>query len=380
MLVGSRAGNDPDVETTHGGGVRRIADRVTEETTRRLGLQYLWYPSSRHVLEHRWITGADAIQIYNTHGGYFSHRLLPALSRKAPIVWRLSDMWAVTGHCAYAGPCEGWRTECGACPDLATYPPLPIDSTHLLWRLKKRAYGEALPTIVAPSRWLENIARESPLFAGCTIHRSPNGVERNKFHQIPQSDARQKLRLSPDRPMVLFCAHGLDDNQRKGTGDAIAACNRLDGRADFDLVLVGAGGESWNDHVPQRVHTLGFLTDDALIAAAYASADITLAPSTVENLPNSILESMACGTPVVAYDSGGIADAVRHRDTGWLAQTGEPEGLAEGMAWLLADEAERRRLADNGLRLIAESFDAALEARAFADLYASLSAQNKAAS
>ena len=380
MLVGSRAGDDPDVETVHGGGVLRIADRVTEETTRRLGLQYLWYPSSRRVLGHRWVGGADAIQIYNTHGGYFSHRLLPALSRKAAIVWRLSDMWAVTGHCAYAGRCEGWRTGCGACPDLATYPPLAIDTTRLLWRLKKRVYGEARPTIVAPSRWLENIAKESPLFAGCTIHHIPNGVERTKFHQTPRSDARKKLRLPSNRPLVLFCAHGLDNNQRKGSGDAIAACNRLDGRADFDLVLAGDGGESWRDRVPQKIHTLGYLSDDALIAAAYAAADITLAPSTVENLPNSILESMACGTPVVAYDSGGIADAVHHRETGWLARTGDQEGLADGMAWLLPDEAERRRLSDNGLRLIAETFDAEREARAFADLYASLTAQKGAAS
>lgn len=380
MLVGFRSSNDPDVETVHGGGALRIADRVVEEATKRLGLQYLRYPSASRVVEHPWVTSADAIQVYNTHGGYFSHRLLPALSRKAAIVWRLSDMWAMTGHCAYAGSCEKWRTGCGHCPDLAAYPPLPIDTTRMLWRLKKQAYGLAQPTIVAPSGWIENIAKESPLFSGCAIHRIPNGIEGKKFHKMPQLKARKELGLPLERPIVLFCAHGLDDNPRKGTSDAIAACNRLHSRTDFDLVLLGAGGESWSDHVPQRIHTLGYLSDDTLIAAAYAAADMTLAPSTVENLPNVVLESMACGTPVVAYDAGGMSDAVQHRVTGWLAKTGELEELAEGIAWLLTNHSERQILSENGLRLIAEKFDADIEAQSFADLYASLAEKNVRAS
>ena len=84
---------------------------------------------------------------------------------------------------------------------------------------------------------------------------------------------------------------------------------------------------------------------------------------------------MACGTPVVAYDAGGMSDAIQHRETGWLARTGGTEALADGIAWILANEPERRRLSENGLRLIAERFDAAAEARAFADLYASLAEQ-----
>src|SRR4051794_6328025 len=135
MLVGTKASDDPDVDTVHGGGARRLADRVADEAGARLGLQYLWYPSMARVLRHPWLRDADVVQLYNTHGGYFSHRLLPTLAARAPVVWRLSDMWALTGHCAYAGPCERWREGCGACPDLAAYPPLPRDTTALLWRI-----------------------------------------------------------------------------------------------------------------------------------------------------------------------------------------------------------------------------------------------------
>ena len=379
MLVGTRATTDAEVDTVHGGGLGRIADRVAEETTRRMGLQYLWYPSGRRVLDHPWVRGAEAIQVYNTHGGYLSHRILPALARRAPLVWRLSDMWAVTGHCAYAGPCERWRTGCGACPDLATHPSLPLDTTRFLWRMKQRIYARARPTIVAPSRWLEGIARASPLFAGLSIRRIPNGVDRTVFRAVPSAAAREVLGLPPDRPIVLFSAQVLDDNTRKGSADAIAACRALAGRAEFDLALVGIGGESWRSRVPQRVHTLGYIREDRLLAAAYAAADVTVAPSTVENLSNSILESLACGTPVVATDSGGIREAVRHGETGWVVAAHRPEALAEGIAALLGDDALRRRLGEAGMALIDAEFSAAREVSEFAALYAALAAARRTA-
>lgn len=379
MLVGTRSGHDADVETVHGGGLGRIADRVAEEATRHAGLQYLWYPSGRRVLAHPWVRGAQVIQVYNTHGGYLSHLLLPALARHAPVVWRLSDMWAVTGHCAYAGACERWRTGCGACPDLATHPALPFDTTRLLWRIKKRVYAQARPAIVVPSRWLEAIARDSALFNGFSIQRIPNGVDRSVFRPVPRGAARGILGLPPDRRIVLFCAQVLDDNARKGSADAIAACQSLAGRAEFDLALVGIGGATWQGRVPQRVHRLGYLSDERLLAAAYAAADVTLVPSTVENLSNSILESMACGAPVVAYDSGGISDAVRHGETGWLTPARNPTALAEGITRLLGDESLRRRCVEAALALIDSTFTAEREVRAFTALYSALVDERRAA-
>ncbi len=379
MLVGYRSGVDPDTDTVHGGGVRRLADRLAEEATRRVGLQYFWYPSGRRVLRHPWVTSADVIQLYNTHGGYFSHRLLPALAAHAPLVWRLSDMWALTGHCAYSGRCDRWRTGCGACPDLATYPGLPRDTTRLLWRAKKSIYARARPVIVAPSRWLEEIARESPLFAGLPVHRIPSGIDRSVFRPIPKPAARELLGLPPDARIVLYVAQVLDDNARKGSADAIAACHALKGRAAFDLAVLGSGGASWREKLPQTIHALGYVHDERLLAASYAAADLTIVPSRVENLPNSILESLACGTPVVAYDSGGIGDVVRHEETGLLARTGAREALADAMARLLADAALRERLSRNAVALIAKEFDAAREARAFADLFASLTSRPREA-
>ncbi|MQA67427.1 MAG: glycosyltransferase, partial [Alphaproteobacteria bacterium] len=374
MLVGFKSGHDDDTDTVHGGGARRIADRLAEEATRRAGMQYLWYPSGRHLIRHPWVTGASTIQVYNTHGGYISHRLLPALARIAPVVWRLSDMWAVTGHCAYSGPCERWREGCGACPDLVAYPPVPVDTTAWLWRIKRRIYARARPVIVAPSSWLERIAKESPLFAGLKVHCIPNGVDRSIFRAIPKAAAREVLGLPRDRKLLLYSAHVLTGNPRKGSADAEEACRHLAERTECDVVLLGFGGEGWRGRIPQRVHPLGFISDERLLAAAYAAADVAIAPSTVENLPNSILESMACGTPVVAYDTGGISDAVTDGKTGVLVTPGDAAALGDAAARLLADDDARDRIAQAGVDRIATRFDAAREARAFLDLHTSLAA------
>jgi glycosyltransferase involved in cell wall biosynthesis len=378
MLVGTKSGTDDDVDTVHGGGAKRIADRLAEETTRHLGLQYYWYPSGRRVRRHAWVQGVDIIQLYNTHGGYLSHRLLPALAARAPIVWRLSDMWSFTGHCAYAGSCERWRTGCGHCPDLQTHPALPFDTTARLWRTKQEVVARAHPTIVVPSRWLEAFAHASPIFRGLAVHRIANGIDRAVFRPIPQATARTILGLPLERKIVLYCAQVAKDNPRKGSADAIEAYHRLVGRADIDVAVVGQGGESLQALVPQRVHALGYIHDDRLLAAAYSAADVMIAPSTVENLPNTILEAMACGTPVVAYAAGGIGDAIRHRDTGWLVPAGDRAALSEGIADLLADTDMMRHLSDAGARLIEQEFDAVREAQAFADLYAHIRGERSA--
>ncbi|HZS83301.1 MAG TPA: glycosyltransferase family 4 protein [Stellaceae bacterium] len=379
MLVGTRASEDADAATVHGGGMRRILDRLAEEATRRVGLQYVWYPSGRRVRRHPWVAEADIVQLYNLHGGYLSLGLLPALARRAAIVWRLSDMWAMTGHCAYAGPCERWQAGCGRCPDLASYPPLAFDTSALLWRRKRRLYAMARPTIVAPSRWIEDLARQSPLFAGCAVHHIATAVDTAVYRPIPRLAAREILDLPKEQQLILFAAHSVDDDARKGSGAAVAALQRIPPRQDLAVLLLGGGGERWQGRIPHPVFRLGFIRDERLLAAAYTAADLALAPASVENLPNAILEAMACGTPVVAFATGGIGEAVRHRETGWLAPPGDDAALADGIRHLLADTEERARLSAAGIALTRTTFSADREASEFLALYERLRAARAAA-
>jgi len=369
MLVGTKASHDPDTATVHGGGVGRILDRLADEASDRLGLQYLWYPSKRRLAAHPWVRDAAIVQLYNTHGGYLSHRLIPALARRAPVVWRLSDMWAMTGHCAYAGACGRWSTGCGHCPDLARYPAISIDTTALLWRIKRRIYAVARPTIVAPSRWLEGLARQSPIFEGCMIERIATGVDTSLYCPIDKAAARSVLGMPRNGKLLLFSAHNVDDDERKGRAAAVAALNQVAPREGLAIVLLGAGGTSWEGKLTHPIIRLGFLRDERLIAAAYAATDLAIVPSSVENLPNVILEAMACGTPTAAFDTGGVGDVVRHRETGWLAPQGDATRLALGIEHLLNDDAERGRLSRAGVALIRSDFTAEREAAAFLALY-----------
>ena len=147
------------------------------------------------------------MQLYNTHGSYFSHTALPLLSRLRPVVWRLSDMWAFTGHVAYSYDCERWRHGCGSCPYLGEYPALSRDTTAALWRWKNAVYKRSKLTIVAPSRWIERLASESPLLSRFPIVRIPNGIDLERFRRVPARGGARAARVAAGRPGRACSAH-----------------------------------------------------------------------------------------------------------------------------------------------------------------------------
>jgi glycosyltransferase involved in cell wall biosynthesis len=353
MLVGERHGEDPDVRLLKRNAAWRAADRACSVVLDRLDLQYVLYPSSFGVVRDPWFRGADVVQLFNTHGSYFSHTALPLLSRRRPVVWRLSDQWALTGHVAYSYECDRWRHGCGSCPHLAEYPRLRRDRSAALWRWKQRVYAHSRITIVAPSTWLERMARESPLLSRFPVRRIPNGVDLELF--------RPRERPPRERPVVLFASAWLDD-RRKG-GDLLRAA--VEQLSDLDLDLVSAGER------PVVGRALGRL-DSAGMARAYAEADLFVLPTRADNLPNTLLESLACGTPVVSFDVGGVGDAVRHLETGWLAPPEDVASLATGIRTLLADDELRARLGRNGRALAEQEWDSRVEAERFAALYEEL--------
>lgn len=353
MFVRYRTSSDPDIETV-AHGLWAKADRYVDALTRRLALQYLYFPSGHRLKRHPWTQQADILQLYNTHGSYLSHRILPILAAGRPVVWRLSDLWPLTGHCAYPGDCQRWQTGCGSCPDLGTYPPLPFDTTALLWRIKQATYQQfASLTIVAPSSWSEQAARRSPLFAGVEIVRIPNGLDLAGFRPGNTAAARARLGIPDGAICLLFSAHVAIDNPRKGTQLLEQALRMLPSSLDIRLLVAGHGSETWRDRIPQPVIPLGFVTDDTILHAANLAADITVVPSTVENLPNTLLEALASGLPVIAFNAGGIRDAVVDGVTGLLVEPNNPAALAAAIGRLADDPSMRQAMARES-RLLAE--------------------------
>ena len=373
MLVSGPVQGVPDAGPIWGTLPWRAADWVARRTTEALSLQYLFLPSSWKLLGHPWFLTADVVQLYNTHGGYFSHSVLGVASRRKPFVWRLSDMWPLTGHCCYSYECDRWMTGCGSCPLLTDDPALRTDRTALLWRMKRRIYARANVTLVAPSRWIADLASKSPLVRHWPVKVIPNGLNLEVFRPISRSAAREVMGLPQDEDLVLFSSVETQAHRKGGTF-VTEAVNRLKGktRKPFRLLVVGNRAREWERIVSVPVTAIDTVKDDHLLAALYSAADLFVHPALADNLPNGVLESLACGTPVVAFDVGGVGEAVRLLETGYLARCRDTSDLAQGIARLLDDPDLRRRLGVRCREIAEAEYGIALQAKRFEGLYQSL--------
>lgn len=373
MLVRYKESNDLNIETIWPTAPYSFLDRISEIACKRSGFQYLYVPSSKRALRHRWFREANIIQLYNLHGAYLSPLVLPKLSQQAPIIWRLSDIWPATGHCAYSGSCERWKVGCGKCPDLNAYPPVSLDFTAFLWRLKNASYKKSDITLVAPSSWAENIARLSPLLRDFPLIRIPTGVDlfeyNLKVRERFKNCSREKMNIKKDAVVILFAAHVLDDHSRKGGQHLIEALQIIGNIPNCVVVLAGMGGEKLAEKLPVQCRLAGYIKDPKEMAKVYAVADISVVPSTDENLANTALEAMACGLPVVAFDSGGMKDAIKHLETGYLAVPGNSDDLAKGIKLFLDDDEKRINVGQAANELIHREFGINLQAERFSDLY-----------
>ena len=361
MLVGRKITTDEGIRSIKRSDAWRAADRAAGSATNALGLQYAYLPSSFAVVRDPWFRAADLVQLHNLHGSYFGFTALPRLTRQRPTVWLLQDQWAMTGHVAYSLDCERWKHGCGSCPYLDEYPRLQHDTTALLWRLKNRVYERSTLTLIVPSRWMLELVEASPLLSRFPVRRIPHGVDTTVFRPLPKEEARTRLGLPPDRKIVLFAASHLNE-RRKGL-DLLERALALMETPPL-LALAGEG------EAPRSVesHALGPIADDELLAAAYAAADAVAVPTIADALTQTAIESIACGTPCVTFDRGGVTDVVTHMETGYQARFGDVADLARGLQTVLEENAYGPRC-----RATAEAeFSVGLQVRRYVELYEEL--------
>ncbi|NJB67073.1 glycosyltransferase involved in cell wall biosynthesis [Desulfobaculum xiamenense] len=288
-----------------------------------------------------------------------------------PVVWTLHDMNAFTGGCHYSAGCERWREGCGACPALGSS--AQDDVSRRAWDVRHRAYADFDPVVVTPSRWLGRLAAQSPLFAGRRVEVIPNGLDTEQFRPWPADAVRSGVGLDPDSFVILFGAASVH-NHRKGFRQMVRTLEALKTECGVEnavLVIFGqwSGGEP---DLPYPVMEFGYMDDEMKLAAVYSLADVFLLPSLEDNLPSVALESLACGTPVAAFDVGGMGDMIVHRETGWLAQPYDALDLAKGLVWARAMRHARKGLAARCRATVLEHFTAQAQARAHAALYRSI--------
>jgi glycosyltransferase involved in cell wall biosynthesis len=365
MLVGRKVTPDTDIRPLKRNLLWRVLDRASGELFDLLSLQYVFYPSSFGVLADAWFRSASVVQLHNLHGSYFGFTALPAISRLRPVVWQLHDQWGLTGHVAYSLDCERWRHGCGACPYLDEYPRLRNDTTALLYRLKDRVYSGSRLTLVVPSRWMADIVDASPLLGRFPVRYIPTGIDLAVFRPGDRDAARKRLRLPLDRKIVFFAAANINE-RRKGLHLLAEALRRLD---DPPLLLVAGSGT-----VARGIETryLGSVLDEEVLADAYRAADVFAVPTLADVLTQTAPESIACGTPCVSFDRGGVIDVVRHLETGYHARFADVDDLARGLTTLLGDEELLARLSARCRDVAETEFSVDLQVQRYAGLYEEL--------
>jgi glycosyltransferase involved in cell wall biosynthesis len=335
------------------------------------GLEDYGFPATQSLLElPPRVPGV--LHLHNLHGYYFDLRELPALARAVPAVATLHDAWLLTGHCAHPFDCPRWRTGCGECPDLSTYVPIRRDASAENWRAKRDILDRSRLCLVTPSRWLMGMVEEAGLAEDHPTRVIPNAVDVSVFRPGSPGDARASLGLPSDREILLVVANALTRNPFKDVETLAAALPIIAGAGQRRPLVVAVGAEA-PLHV-EGVETLAvpFVEDPARMAAYYQAADIYVHPARAENLPLTVIEAMACGTPVVASDVGGVGELVVDGVNGLLVPPGDSGALASAVTALLDDPDRRRAFGEAAERRVLEHFTLERQADAYLDLYAEL--------
>jgi glycosyltransferase involved in cell wall biosynthesis len=271
----------------------------------------------------------DVTHLHWINHGMLSVRDIGELS--GPVVWTLHDFWMFTGGCHSPQDCRRFQDRCGQCPELGSRHDRDLSRKN--WERKQVAWGNRNITMVTPSRWLAQLAGSASLLKGHRIEIIPNAVDTAVFHPMDRLEARKALGLPVDVPLFLFAAHGALTDWNKGADLWKAAMPFVaSGCPGAEAILAGASDGVEEQSVP--VHELGHLSPERM-AMALSAADAVVVPSRMENLPNIVAESLACGTPVAAFAVGGIPEMIRPGETGMLASPQDPEDLARGICELL---------------------------------------------
>ncbi|MBP8945842.1 MAG: glycosyltransferase family 4 protein [Paludibacteraceae bacterium] len=288
-----------------------------------------------------------------------------------PVVWTLHDCWPFTGICHYFYECPRYTSQCGNCPFL--HSGKENDLSRKIWQKKKQFYQNVDLHIVSPSRWLAEAAGASSLLGDFPITVIPNPIDIQLFSPADREQACQLLKLNPAKKFILFGAMNALRDNRKGFKEFISAMQYFEKNfeePEIELIIFGVSNELEKMDIKMPVHSYSVLCDEMLVAA-YRAASVMVVPSLSENLSNVIMESLSCGTPVVAFNTGGNADLIDHQNNGYLAKPFSTEDLAFGIHWCLQNN-RVNNLSVHARKKVANNFSEEKVAQQYLNLYQSI--------
>lgn len=325
-----------------------------------------WFPEK--IASQVAAINPDIVNLHWVSNGYLQVESIPKFNK--PLVWTLMDMWPFTGGCHYTENCDRYTNSCGACHQLNSSKERDLSRT--VWERKAKAWKDINLTIVAPTTWMAKCASSSSLFKYFPIEVIPFCLDTETYKPIDKNIARKILNLPQDKQLVLFGAISATKDRRKGFHLLQSALQKLglsEWKEKIELVVFGSSKPDKPVDLGFNARYLGRLNDDITLALAYSAADVMIVPSIQEAFGQTASESIACGTPVVAFDDTGVADIVEHQKTGYLAKPYEIEDLARGIAWVLENKERHQKLCLQGREKAEKEYTLELQAKRYESIY-----------
>ena len=311
---------------------------------------------------------ADIIHLHWINQGMLSLSGIQKILRSGkPVVWTMHDIWPATAICHLTLGCHYFVNRCANCK----YLPGGGGSNDLasrIWRKKQQMQADENIYYVACSRWLESEAKSSALLKGQKITSIPNPIDTHIYKKGNKQEARQRLGLPQDKKLILFASQRVT-NENKGMSYLIDACQKLHSRdGSYCVIILGGHAEEVVEQLPMKAYPLGYVNDEQRIVDVYNAADVFVLPSLSENLPNTIMEAMACGVPCVAFKVGGIPEEIDHLKNGYVAAYRDAEDLAKGIEWVL-EEADYESLSQQAVHKVMQCYSQQSVALKYLDVY-----------
>lgn len=290
-------------------------------------------------------------------------------SNKA-VVWTMHDIWPAVSICHLALDCSRYESNCGNCPYLPGQS--EHDLAYKIWNKKKKILKDKSIYFVACSHWLESEVNKSALLFGQKITSIPNAIDMRVFCKMDKIESKKELGLPTDKRIILFVSQRTT-NMNKGINHLIEACRIMTERNskmkdNTAIVILGGHSEEFANKLSLPVYTMGYVSDTKRIVRIYNAADIFVLPSLSENLPNTIMEAMACGVPCIGFNVGGIPEEIDHKCNGYVAEYKNSEDLAKGISWIL-NEADYNVLSENAIKKVSTSYSQHTVAMKYIDVY-----------
>jgi glycosyltransferase involved in cell wall biosynthesis len=355
ILCWRKTTSDPSISVYQPSFVEKKIETRLMSISKKIGLRGFSSISSFRLKKQESVKNADILHFHEIYVPSFNSFSIPSLSQAKPTVLTLHDNRAFTGNCSFNFDCNRFVHGCGQCPYPDEHPRIRRDNTHLVWKLKKWIYSRSKMAVIALNTLQMQQVKQSILH-DFPIYLVPNGVDTSVFHPLDSEKCRYVLGIPKHKKVILFSA--LYPGYRKGSDLLIAALNKLPDskRQEYLVLTMGENSLQLKEKPKFETFNLGYVLNDHFKTVVYSAADIFVMPSRAEACSLVTLETMACGTPAVAFRVGAHPDLIEHGVNGYVAEPENVQDMSRGILELLGDDNLKNAMAENAVKTINDSY------------------------